>query len=58
VPTVSLDGLHELDWMHPLVATHTKEGTPSVVASLYQALPPIGPEPRYVQPATLEPRLR
>ena len=43
--------------MLPLLATHSNEGTPSVVASLYPACPAEGSGLRYVLAATLEPHL-
>ena len=42
--------------MHPMVATHTMEATPSVVASLYPGSYGSG-SPRCIRPATLEPYL-
>ena len=49
---------HEVDCMHPLEAGHRMEPTPYVVASLYPGQPPIGtPDCRFVQTATIEPRL-
>ncbi len=48
---------HEVDCQHPLEASHTLEPHPSVVASLYPGTSSTGPRSRWVQAATLEPRL-
>jgi len=48
---------HEMDYMHPLEAGHEMGSKPEVVASLYQGAPPIGGDDRYIQTATIEPRL-
>ena len=48
---------HEIEWRHPLEATHTMEGTPQIAASLYPAEPGSQAYPTVVM-ATIEPRLQ